>query len=52
MGTWHVEAPNEFSEWIKGRISPTESQETFNKLKSAWLSGHNKGKESIDDEST
>lgn len=49
MGTWHDEAPAEFSEWIKGRISPVESQETFNQIKVAWYSGHNQGKESIDE---
>ena len=50
MGTWFDEAPTEFSEWVKGRISPTESQATFNKLKDAWHNGYNKGKESINDE--
>jgi NADPH-dependent curcumin reductase CurA len=55
MGTWFDQAPAEFSEWIKGKVIPTESQEgleTFNKIKVAWYSGHNQGKESINEEST
>lgn len=47
MGTWHDEAPAEFTEWIKSRISPTESQETFNKLKNAWHNGYANGHKEI-----